>query len=155
MRIPYRECRVIAVSSEQMFDLIADVERYPEFLPLMQKAQIVRRDAHAYETQQTMALGVLIYRFRTRTELDRPHTIRVTSADWAFRRFEIGWSMTSTPEGLCSVNFAFDCEIRAFWLNPFSEVFIAQIGSTMVDAFVKRAHQLSQAPTLDIQRSSI
>ena len=58
MLMPYRERRVIAVSSEQMFDLVADVERYPEFLPLMRKARMVRCDASAYETQQTLALGV-------------------------------------------------------------------------------------------------
>lgn len=146
--IPYRERRVIAVSGEQMFDLVADVERYPEFLPLMQKAMIVRRDASAYETQQTLALGALTYRFRTRTELNRPHAIQVTSTDWAFRRFEIGWSFTPTPEGHCCVDFALDCEIRALWLNPFSNVLIAQMGSTMVDAFVMRARQLHSTPPL-------
>lgn len=143
MLIPYRERRVIAVSSEQMFDLVADVERYPEFLPLMRKARIVRSAADAYETQQTLAMGLLIYPFRTRTELNRPHAIRVTSADWAFRRFEIGWSFTPAPEGHCCVDFALDCEIRALWLNPFNDVLIAQMGLTMVDAFVQRARQLN------------
>ncbi|MBK8536337.1 MAG: hypothetical protein IPL59_15135 [Candidatus Competibacteraceae bacterium] len=54
---PYRASRVIAVSGEQIFDLVADVERYPEFLPLMQKALIVRRDASGYETQQNDGAG--------------------------------------------------------------------------------------------------
>ncbi|MCP5159273.1 MAG: type II toxin-antitoxin system RatA family toxin [Gammaproteobacteria bacterium] len=143
MLMPYREHRVVAVSSEQMFDLIADVERYPEFLPLMRKALIVRRDASAYETQQTLALGMLIYQFRTRTELNRPHAIRVTSADWAFRRFKIDWSFTPTPEGHCRVDFALDCKIRTLWLNPFNDVLIAQMGLTMIDAFVARARQLN------------
>lgn len=144
MLIPYRKRRVIEISSEHMFDLVADVERYPEFLPLIRKAKIVRRDASAYETQQTMALGVLFYQFRTRTELNRPHAIRVTSTDWNFRHFEIGWSFTPTPEGHCCVDFTLDCQIRALWLNPFSNVLITQMGATMVDAFVTRARQLSQ-----------
>jgi len=148
MLIPYRARRRLPLSSEQMFDLIADVERYPEFLSLMRQAQIVRRDAHTYETQQTLALGVMIYRFRTRTELNRPHAIRVTSADWAFRRFEIGWSFTPTSEGHCCVDFTLDCEIRALWLNPFNTVLIAQMGATMIDAFATRARQLHPAPSL-------
>ncbi len=141
--LPYRTHRVIGVSSERMFDLVADVERYPEFLPLIRQAAIVRRDASAYETQQTMALGVLLYRFRTRTELNRPHAIRVISADWAFRRFAIDWSFAPTPEGHCSVDFALDFAIRALWPNPFSDVFVAQMGLAMVDAFAERAHQLN------------
>lgn len=145
MLIPYHERRVIEISSECMFDLVADVERYPEFLPLIRKAMIVRRGSSAYETQQTMALGVLLYQFRTRTELNRPHAIQVTSADWTFRRFKIDWSFTPTPEGHCCVDFALDCQIRGLWLNPFSNVLITQMGVTMVDAFVTRARQLNPA----------
>ncbi len=140
---PYRQSRDIAVSSEKMFDLVADVERYPEFLPLMRKAQIVRRDPGIYETQQTMALGLLLYRFRTRTELNRPHAIRVTSADWAFRRFEIGWSFIAVAAEQCRVDFVLDCEIRTLLPNPLGDVMTAQMGLAMVDAFVARARKLN------------
>jgi coenzyme Q-binding protein COQ10 len=140
---PYRASRVIAVSGEQIFDLVADVERYPEFLPLMREALIVGRDANGYETQQTLALGLLIYRFRTRTELNRPHSIRVTSADAAFRRFNIDWFFTSASAGQCRVDVVLDCAIRAFWLNPLGDVLVAQMGLTMMDAFVTRARQLN------------
>lgn len=146
MPIPYRVSRVITVSDEQMFDLVADVERYPEFLPLMRKALIVRREAGAYETQQSLALGLLIYSFRTRTELDRPRAIHVVSTDWAFRRFEIDWSFAPTREGHCRVDFALDCQIRSLWLNPFGDVLVAQMGLAMVDAFTKRARGLNSTP---------
>jgi len=146
MRVPYRERRIIPVSSESMFDLVADVERYPEFLPSMRKATIVRRDSSAYETQQTLTLGVLTYRFRSRTELNRPHAIRVTSKDWSFRRFKIDWAFTPTPEGHCCVDFVLDCEIRALWMNPLNNVLIAQMGLTMIDAFMARARHLNPPP---------
>ena len=66
----HRESRAIALPPEWLFDIVADVERYPEFLPLMRAARIVRRYPKAYETEQTLALGLLLHRFRTRTELD-------------------------------------------------------------------------------------
>lgn len=144
--IPYRQSQIIAVSDEQMFDLVADIERYPEFVPSMRKATIVRRESSAYETQQTLALGLLTYPFRTRTELNRPHAIRVTSADWAFRRFKIDWSFTPTRAGECRVDFAFDCQIRSLWLNPLGDVLVAQMASTMVNAFVARAQALNPPP---------
>ncbi len=142
---PHRESRVVAVPGERLFDLVADVERYPEFLPLMRNAKIVSRDPNAYETQQTLALGLLVHRFRTRTELNRPHSIRVTSADRVFRRFEIQWLFTPTPEGHCRVDFAFDCEVRSLWLKPLGDVLIAPMALTMVDAFVTRARKLDAA----------
>ena len=138
----HRESRVVAVSAERMFDLVADVERYPEFLPLMRKATVVRRDASAYETEQELALGLLAYRFRTRTELDRPRSITVTSADRSFRRFGIRWSFAPAPEGHCRIDFALDCEVRSFWLKPLGDALVAQVALTMVNAFVTRARKL-------------
>lgn len=142
---PHRESRVVAVSGERLFDLVADVERYPEFLPLMRKAVIIARSANAYETQQTLALGLLEQRFRTRTELDRPHAIRVTSADPTFSRFEILWLFAPTPEGHCRVDFTLDYEVRSLWLKPIGDLLIAPMALTMVDAFVTRARKLGLA----------
>lgn len=142
MPTPYRESRVIEIPVERLFDLVADVERYPEFLPLMSRAEIVGRSANAYETQQTLALGVLAHRFRTRTELHRPHAIRVTSNDPSFSRFEILWGFTPTPEGHCRVDFSLDYAVRSFWLKPLGDMLIAPMAMSMVEAFVSRARKL-------------
>lgn len=144
----HHESRVVAVSAERMFDLVADVERYPEFLPLMRGATIVRRHATAYETEQVLALGLLSYRFLTRTELDPPRSIVVTSADRNFRRFDIRWAFAPTPEGFCHTDFTLDCEVRSLWLKPLGDAFLMQMGSTMVNAFVARARKLDAAGKL-------
>ena len=141
----HRESRVVAVSAERMFDLVADVERYPEFLPLMRSATIVRRHERAYETEQVLALGLLSYRFLTRTELDRPRSIVVTSADRNFRRFDLRWSFAPTPEGFCHTDFTLDCEVRSFWLKPIGDALTLQMAATMVGAFAARARRLDVA----------
>ncbi len=138
----HRENRVVAVSAERMFELVADVERYPEFLPLMRKATIVRRHATAYETEQVLALGLLSYRFLTRTELNPPDSIVVTSSDRNFRRFDIRWSFAPTPEGFCRTDFALDCEVRSLWLKPLGDALTIQMASMMINAFVARARKL-------------
>lgn len=139
------ESRVVTIAPQRMFDLIADVERYPEFLPLMREARIVHRAADAYETEQVMALGLLAYRFRTRTVLKPPHSILVTSADRGFRRFDIRWSFAPAPKGGCRIDFALDCEVRSLWLKPLGDVWAAQMALTTVNAFVMRAHRLNAA----------
>lgn len=138
----HRESRVVTIAAERMFALVADVERYPEFLPLMREATVIRRYASAYETEQVLALGLLAYRFHTRTELNPPHSIIVTSADRNFRRFGIRWSFAPTPEGHCRIDFALDCEVRSFWLKPLGDALMTQTALTMVNAFVARARRL-------------
>ena len=141
----HHESRVVAVTPERMFDLVADVERYPEFVPLIHSAKVINRQATHYETEQVMGLGLLRHRFRTRTELDRPKTVTVTSTDPSFRRFEIRWSFEPTPEGFCHAEFSLDCEVRSLLLKPLGEALMTQMAATMVNAFATRARKLEAA----------
>lgn len=148
-RTSHRESRVVAIAAELLFDLVADVERYPEFIPLMREARIIQRHDRGYETEQVLALGLLQRRFRTRTELDPPHAIAITSADRIFRHFDIRWVFTPTPEGQCRIDFALDCEVRSIWLKPISDVLVGPMALTMVNAFVQRARKIASAPPPD------
>lgn len=148
-RTSHRESRVVAIAAELLFDLVADVERYPEFIPLMREARIIQRHDRGYETEQVLALGLLQRRFRTRTELDSPRSITVTSADRIFRRFDIRWTFTPTPEGQCRIDFTLDCEVRSIWLKPIGDVLVGSMALTMINAFVQRARKIASAPPPD------
>ncbi|TXH22467.1 MAG: type II toxin-antitoxin system RatA family toxin [Elusimicrobia bacterium] len=139
----HRESRAIAQPSTLLFDVVADVECYPEFLPLVREARILRRDPAAYETEQSLALGPLIHRFRTRTELDRPHAIRVLSRDPLFVRFDLRWQFTSVGENDSQVDFALDCETRSLFLLPVVQLLVLPMAAGMVSAFEARAHSLA------------
>ena len=145
-RTSHRESRVVAIAAERLFDLVTDVERYPEFIPLMQEAWIIQRHDRGYETEQVLAFGLLQRRFRTRTELDSPRSITVTSADRIFRRFDIRWTFTPTPEGQCRIDFALDCEVRSIFLKPVSDMLVGPMALTMVNAFVQRARKMTPDP---------
>ncbi|HRD92645.1 type II toxin-antitoxin system RatA family toxin [Accumulibacter sp.] len=139
----HRESRAIALSPEWLFDVVADVERYPEFVPLMLDAKIVHRGDDAYETEQRLALGLLMHRFRTRTELERPRQITVLSDDRSFCRFDIRWTFSPLADDHCHVDFALDCETRSLWLMPVIQLLILPMATTMVSAFEARAHALA------------
>ena len=141
----HRESRALAQSSHVIFDIVADVERYPEFLPLIREARIVKRHADAYETEQSLALGLLTHRFRTRTELDRPRGITVVSADRSFCRFDIRWQFASLGDRRCHVDFALNCETRSLWLMPVVQLLVLPMASSMVAAFEARAQALAVA----------
>ncbi len=138
----HRENRVVAVSVERLYEVVADVERYPEFLPLMRQATVVRRSARSYETEQVLTLGLLVYRWRTHTELDPPRSILVTTADPNFHHLLIRWSFTPESDGRCQVGFELECAVRWFWFKPLGDALAAQMALTTVDAFVARARGL-------------
>ena len=57
----------------QLFDLVADVERFPEFLPWVMAAHVRRRDAHTLWTDMTMGTRFIRRQFSTVAHLDRPY----------------------------------------------------------------------------------
>lgn len=140
----HRESRIVALPPESLFDVVADVESYPDFVPLMRDARIVRRDASGYETVQTLALGLFAHRFQTRTELVRPKQISVVSSDRSFCRFDIRWTFVPHGEDHCRVDFAFNCLARSLFLIPFVETMMLPMAATMVGAFESQAHRLAR-----------
>jgi len=139
----HSESRAIARPVEEIFDIVADVERYPEFVPLIREARIFNRIEDRYETEQTLALGLLIQRFRTRTVLDRPRGITVVSDDRAFCRLDIRWQFTPLDEDSCHVDFTLDCKSASFFLMPVIQLLVLPMATSMVDAFEARAHALA------------
>ena len=139
----HRESRAIGLPAEWLFDVVADVERYPDFVPLMREARVLRRHADAYETEQSLAVGLLRHRFRTRTELSRPNAISIVSQDRSFCRFDIRWDFAPLADDRCQVDFAFDCELRSLFLMPVLQMLILPMAGSMVSAFERRAHFLA------------
>ena len=90
-------------SAEQLFDLVADVERYPEFLPLWAGARIRRREDDLLCVDQVIRLAFLRWRFSSKAELDRPRRLRIISTRAPFRHLEINWSFEEQNESECLV----------------------------------------------------
>jgi ribosome-associated toxin RatA of RatAB toxin-antitoxin module len=89
----------------------------------------------AYETEQSLALGLLMHRFRTRTELERPHRIVVASDDRSFCRFDIRWQFSPLADDHCHVDFTLDCETRSLFLMPIVQLLVLPMATSMVAAF--------------------
>jgi coenzyme Q-binding protein COQ10 len=138
----WRESRRLDVPVNTAFDIVADVAAYPEFLPLWQRAEVVMNSADAYETVQTVGIGMLAHRFRTRTTLARPRSIVVRSADSVFRTLLLRWRFRPDGDFNCRVDFDLDCDVAAWWLKPAIESMMASTAQTMIDAFERRARAL-------------
>ena len=142
----HRERRRIPYPSEQIFDLVADVERYPEFLPTWHRVAVRREPAvnstEIYHTEQTLQLGPLQKTFLTRTSLERPSQIEVTSSDPLFNYFSMQWRFEARTPDACLVDFSLRCEAGSILLRPVLEVLIGETSHGIVKAFENRAHAL-------------
>jgi len=129
-------------TAEQMFDLINDVERYPEFLPWCAKAEVVSRSDDALVATLYLAKAGLKYSFTTRNQLKRPVQMTLELVEGPFSSLVGVWDFKVLSDEACKVSlnlqFEFSGKIAAMAMG---KVF-NQVATTLVDAFVSRADEI-------------
>ncbi len=137
-----RVSRLLPFTCEQVFDLAADVERYPEFLPGWTAARIVSREGGVLHVEQVLGIGPVRLRFDSRTVLQRPERIEVTSSDRPFRHYRLTWLFAPGPAASCNLSVAVDLEMQSGLLqHVVNRVLPASIEGA-ITAFEARANRL-------------
>ena len=136
-----RETRRLPYTAEQMFDLVADVGRYPEFLPWV-IASRVRTDSET-EMVADMLVGfkALKEKFTSRVVKSRPEEIRVTYIDGPLRDLDNSWRFRPV-EGGCEIDFAVDFAFRNPLFEKIAGQYFDRAFRKMVSAFEERAAAL-------------
>jgi len=138
----HSEKKVLPYTPEQMFRLVADVERYPEFLPWCVAARIRRRDGAVIWADLVIGFKMLRERFTSRVELNEPDgRIEVSYAEGPFKHLVNRWAF-EPAEGGCRIDFFLDFEFRSRVLQQMMGVFFGEAVRRMVLAFETRARQL-------------
>jgi coenzyme Q-binding protein COQ10 len=137
--------RLLPHRPEQLFDIAADVERYPEFLPWWLSATIRRREVDVYYTDQVVGSGPIRERFSTRTVLRRPREIEVTSIDGPFEIFHLTWRFRPLQNEQCEVSLAGEIELRGLLLRNAFGWAIGGSADSILSAFEDRARRLCGA----------
>jgi len=138
----YTERQRLKYPPAQLFDLIVDVERYPEFMPWIVDSRVRRRDDRTMNTELTVGAGPLRKRFSTIAVLDRPHRVDISSRDSMFERFQMRWILQPTTEGGTNIEYYVDFKFRSRALQMLmTAAFASQTAATM-SVFKRRAHYL-------------
>ena len=141
----YAEQQLLPFTPEQLFALVADVERYPEFLPWCVGARIRERQPRQIIADLIIGFSVLRERFTSRVSLDPPHRIDVTYTEGPFRYLNSCWLFTPAPGG-CLVDFSVDFESKSRVLQMLIGTVFGDATRRMVGAFERRANQLYGKP---------
>jgi coenzyme Q-binding protein COQ10 len=129
-------------SREQLFDLVADVERYPDFVPWWVAARVLTREGNVYYTDQVIRFAMVRNRFVSRTVLRRPDRIDVTSNDHPIRNLHLTWLFDRGAGNGCKVSLAVEMELHSSLIQDvFAHALDRAVGHIMA-AFETRAHHL-------------
>jgi coenzyme Q-binding protein COQ10 len=137
----HAEKRILRHSPDQLFDLVADVHRYPEFLPWCVGARVLTRTETDLTADLTIGFRMFRESFRSRVALDRPGLVRVTYENGPFRYLNNTWRFTPVAGGT-EVDFFVDFEFRSALLQAVIGVVFNEAVRVMVRAFERRAMAL-------------
>jgi coenzyme Q-binding protein COQ10 len=132
----------------KMFDLVADVERYPEFVPFCKSTKLRRRSKDesgrdVVVCDMTIAYKLIQETFTTKVTFDEPaRHIIVDYLSGPFRRLENRWAFRAIDERMCDVEFFLLYEFQSRTLGMLMGAMFEAVFRRFADAFERRADQL-------------
>ena len=142
----HAEKRVLPYAPEQLYGLVADVERYPEFLPWCRAARVTQREGNVVHADLVIGFKVFRERFSSRVTLDPPGAIHVQYVKGPMRHLDNHWRFEPHEKG-CLIDFYVDFEFRSALLQRVIGVLFNEAVRRMVSAFEARARQLYGSPS--------
>lgn len=130
---------LVQYSAADMFDLVNDVEAYPQFLPWCRSAQVLSRNDDEVRATIEIAKGAVHKSFTTMNRLQRGKMIDIRLLDGPFKRLDGFWRFQGLAENACKVSLDLDFEFASRTLGMVVGPVFSQIANSLVDAFCKRA----------------
>lgn len=151
----HEQTRDVPYGADDMFSLVAAIDRYPEFLPWCSGARIRRREQ---ESGKEVLLADLIVsykvfreQFTSRVTLDRDaRIIDVGYVQGPFSYLHNKWEFEPLPEGGCRIHFYIDFEFKSATLQKMMSAMFSRAFAKMMQAFIDRADELYSAKYADL-----
>ncbi len=138
----HAEKRTLPHSPDQMFDLVADLEKYPQFLPWCISTSILERQGDSLSADMTIGFRMFRETFTTFVTLDKPRRIDVSYAHGPFKYLNNHWIFEEAGDGQCTIDFFIDFEFRSRLLQRIIGMAFNEAVRVMVSAFEKRAKKI-------------
>ncbi|ELC0660416.1 SRPBCC family protein [Vibrio fluvialis] len=133
---------LVSFSADQMFHLVNDVARYPEFLPGCSGSLVIEASSEKMVASVDVSKAGISKTFTTSNELNHGESIIMNLVDGPFRTLRGGWYFTPLDEQACKVELKLEFEFSSKMIEmAFGKVF-NELTSNMVNAFTKRAKQV-------------
>lgn len=137
-----RETRRLPYSAGQMFDLVADVGRYPEFLPWVVATRVRSDDGGEMVADMLVGFKALREKFTSRVLKERPRRLEVIYLDGPMRDLDNVWHFRDLPEGGCEIDFQVEFTFKNKMFEMLAGRYFDRAFRKMVAAFEARADEL-------------
>ncbi len=133
---------LVMFPAQAMYDLVSDVESYPEFLPWCEDAKVLKKEGELVEAALVIAKGRIRQAFSTRNRMNYGVSIEMDLLEGPFSKLTGQWHFKPLgPEG-CKVSLEMDFEVSSKLLRATLGSMFGQVMNTMVDAFSQRAEHV-------------
>lgn len=133
---------LVPYSAAQMFDLVASVEKYPEFMPWCGGTEVHSRDEHGMQASVTISFAGLKQTFTTRNVHDYPTHIKLELVDGPFSMLVGNWDFQILAEDACKVVFTLEYAFSSRALEMVVGPVFNRIATSFIDSFTKRAQAM-------------
>jgi ribosome-associated toxin RatA of RatAB toxin-antitoxin module len=130
---------LVPYSAAQMFDLVAGVEKYPEFMPWCGGSAVAERDQHGMRASVTISLAGLRQTFTTQNQHTYPSLITLELVDGPFSALHGRWEFLALSEQACKVVFTLRYEFSSRTLEKLVGPIFNRVANSFIDSFTKRA----------------
>ena len=143
----HSESRIVPYTADLMYSIVADVERYPEFVPWCVDLKVLKRETvgprEILQCETVVGFKGLRERYTSRaTLIARDRRIDVEAVDGMFRKLETHWRIAPEGEG-CRIDFSIAFEFRSRVLGAVAGGAFALVVARMTHAFEERARSIS------------
>ncbi|UGA55430.1 SRPBCC family protein [Vibrio sp. VB16] len=137
-----RRSALVSFSAKQMYDLVNDVDRYPEFLPGCSGSKILEKSDDAMKASVDVSKAGISKTFTTINRLTKDTVIMMELVDGPFKSLKGGWYFTMLDECACKVELKLDFEFSSRLIEiAFGKIF-NDLTNNMVNSFTQRAKQV-------------
>ena len=133
---------LVSYSSQQMFDLVNDIEKYPLFMQGCKSATVISRTDDVLVGELVLSKAGIRQRFTTRNQLYPPTHIVMALVKGNFSHFRARWQFDSLSESACKVSLTMDFEFKIGLVDFAAKKMFSSSTDNLVDALVDRAKQV-------------
>ncbi len=123
----HAEKRRLPYTPEQLFTLVAEVKKYPEFLPWCLSCHIKKREEHVIYADLVIGYKMIREKFGSRVTLDEPNAVRVEYLSGPMKYLSNQWRFIPEADGSCTIDFYVDFEFKNPFLQSLMGVFFNEI----------------------------
>lgn len=133
---------LVPYSRAQMFDLVADVAKYPEFMPWCGGTVVHKHDDKGMEASITISIAGIKQTFTTRNEHDYPRLITFHLVNGPFSTLTGNWEFQELAENACKVVYVMEYAFSSRTLEAVVGPIFNRIASSFIDSFTQRAQSV-------------